>query len=384
MADITRGGESAAVVTASGSTFSLGWLMADLYDRATLPKNQDQAAKSKLPETLPTTADLGAAARRDLDREKLLALLPTVVPALSTATGTDGDVRASRSWAVSSAAVEELTTASSTTKDVVVTVHGDVLRQLALTDATEVAGYQLGRALRDTCWLPTKARGPAFFLRQFNRDRLAALQGWLGQVSSTLPAQSAEVVSRSLRSWQGWAEANAGRLNTAWDDEWPSVVHALHQQSTIWHGLLCGEIVVPQTPSTAAWMYAGDSILRMVSRFTWRVVRRFYVLVALLVVIAAAIIALGAVNPNGQAKLWTAIATAAGFVGISGASLRAGAKKAAGTLETSIREAAELDAKAWETTWLPPVRGRWSRLRLSADGIAAPRAGTTLPSSRTT
>jgi len=368
----------------SGSAFSVGWLMADLYDRAKLPKSdQNDNREAKLPDSLPTLAGLGDVVRRDLDRRQLLTLLPAIVPSFPATTSDEAEPDATTSSAVSSDAVTKLADDAGATKDLVLALNEQILRALALSDPGKLAGYQLGRALRDTCWLPDKARGGAFFLGQFNRDRLAVLQGWLGQVSSTLPGQSAGVVSRSLNSWQTWAEVSAPALQSSWDATYSPVVAALRQQSHVWHGLLSGEIDVPQTPSTDAWMFAGDSVLRTISHFTWRVVRRFYVLVALLILVAAAVIVLGVVDANGLSKLWTAIAAVAGFVGISGAGLRAGARKATGTLETSLREAAELDAKAWETTWLPPVKVGLARLRLGSRGVTPPRSGVSLPPNST-
>jgi hypothetical protein len=157
-----------------------------------------------------------------------------------------------------------------------------ILQQLALADQSQLAAYQLGRALRDTCYLPNKASGADYFLDQFSRDRLAVLQGWLSQASGDLPDQAGNVVGRSINSWQAWADVNARRLNLprSWSRKNSTVdskvVAALRQQSHPWRDLLTGDMAVPSNPSTEAWILAGQSVLMSVGRLTWQVVRRFW------------------------------------------------------------------------------------------------------------
>ncbi|MFI5269846.1 MAG: hypothetical protein ACHQ7M_20910 [Chloroflexota bacterium] len=94
-------------------------------------------------------------------------------------------------------------------------LHLQLLHRL-VDDQPQLNAYQLGRALSDTCWLPTKAAGAEFFLGEFDRHRMATLQAWLTEAGGALPQQSAAIVSRSLQNWQDWADINASKIRAGW------------------------------------------------------------------------------------------------------------------------------------------------------------------------
>jgi len=75
------------------------------------------------------------------------------------------------------------------------------------------------------------------------------------------------------------------------------------------------------------------------------------------------------------------LVTVAGSFGVSGAGLRAAAKKSVSGIEADLERAAILDAQAWAVTWLPTLPPSASRLQESVQryqlrrrGVAAPHA----------
>jgi hypothetical protein len=105
------------------------------------------------------------------------------------------------------------------------------------------------------------------------------------------------------------------------------------------------------------------------------ILRRFWPIVLLIAAATGGLLYLAAANSSGTAKVWTSLVTVAAALGVTGASLRAAAFKAADGIEQSIRDAATLDARAWGVTWLPTLpQSRLQQYRLASRGVAAPQA----------
>jgi hypothetical protein len=334
-----------------GSVFSLGWLMAQLFGPLQHRRSRDTS------EHLPTVSELDEEQQMQLAFAQLADFLRPY-PSLSGA-------GVKTAW--DSPGHEGFTAA-------VKALHLQILQQL-INDHPQLTAYQLGRALSDTCWLPSNELGAAFFLREFSRHRLATLQMWLAEASGVLPPLSAATVSRSLQNWQDWADASAPEIRARWETAHWSVVAALRTQAAAWHGLLVGAADTTGQTSVDAWVHAGQSVLRTIRLLMLAIFRRFWPVVAVIAAATGGLLYLAIASSSGTAKVWTSIATVAAALGVSGGSLRAAARKAAGGIEDNIRYAASLDARAWSATWLPTLQeGPMQRYRLASRGVAAPQA----------
>lgn len=344
----------------AGSTFSLGWLMAQLFGPLQHRRGGGTAAH------LPTVAELDADHQMELAFLELGNLL-SPYPSLSIADITTA-------W--KSPEHEGFTAA-------VTALHLELLKQLA-GDLRQLNAYQLGRALSDTCWLPNTQTGPDFFLQEFNRYRLATLQTWLTQAGDALLALPAATVSRSLQNWQDWADINAATIRDTWPAAHRSVIAALRTQAGAWHAQLAGQADMTGPISLDAWIHAGQSILRTTRILMLTAFRRFWPVAVVLAAATGGLLYLAIANTSGTAKVWTSLVTVAAALGVTGGSLRAAAKRAASGIEQDIWHTASLDARAWSITWLPTLpQSLLQRYRLASRGVAAPqtRNGLELPAS---
>jgi hypothetical protein len=168
-----------------GSMFSLGWLMAGLFDA---PQNESEAPSSgQSLSHLPTVTELSEGEQMDLAFTELDDLL-------GGPQGSSQSVRAA--WAAGQPGGYA---------DAVLALHVANLGHFA-EDLEQLGAYQLGVALRDMCGLldsplshPAADEQSAQFLQIFDRRRLATVQMWLAQAGGALPAESAATVSRSLQ-----------------------------------------------------------------------------------------------------------------------------------------------------------------------------------------
>ncbi len=339
----------------TGAMFSLGWLMAQLFG----PLQHRRGGETTM--HLPTIAEL------DTDQQMGLAFLELkdlLGPYLGLSSADIETAWKSPEHKGFTAAVTAL--------------HLDLLNQMA-DDPRQLNAYQLGRALSDTCWLPSKEAGPEFFLQEFDRHRLATLQTWLAQAGDALPALSAATVSRSLQNWQDWADINAPGVRARWATANRSVVAALRTQARAWHALLAGQTDMPGPTSLDAWVHAGQSILRTARILMLTALRRFWPVVVVLAAATGGLLYLAIASSSGTAKVWTSLVTVAAALGVTGGSLRAAARRAASGIEQDIWHAASLDARAWSITWLPTLpQSPLQQYRLASRGVAAPQARNSL------
>jgi hypothetical protein len=337
-------------VPPAGSVFSLGWLMAQLYG----PLQRRPAGENL--SHLPALAELDESDGIKLalvELARLLAPYPDLSGApLANAWGS-GDQTAF------TAAVSALNLA---------------ILECLIFDSEQLNAYQLGRALSDTCWLPENADAK-FFLGQFERHRLATLQLWLAQASGVLPPLSAVTVSRSLQNWQDWADTYASMITSGWATLRAPISAAVRTQAAAWHALLGGQTDTDSQTSVDAWIQAGRSMVRTGRQLTAEVLRRFWPIVVIIAVATGGLLYLAIANSSGTAKVWTSLVTVAAALGVSGASLRAAALRAASGIEQDIWRAADFDARAWGATWLPTEpHGRAQQRQLANRGVDAPHA----------
>lgn len=348
--------------------FAAGWAMAQLYGPLIHREH-----RSELTGHLPTIAELDTPAQVRLAVDQLgahLAALPVTGASVAP---------------LSKVAHEDVAAFQRELRQ----LHERVLGQLVIAPPTLLAGYQLGRALSDTCWIPPDKRDDSsFLLRQFNRYRMAVLRGWLGQMGDD-PAVTAATatVSRSLEIWQAWMTANArtldggGRLPRISKGARRAVQGALRTQGASWRDVLSRSAPATTQPGIGAWIVAGESMLRTGRALTGQVLRRFWPAVVTLAAAVGGVLYVISQNTHGASTVASTLVTVGGALGISGASLRAATRRAASGIEQAAWQAAVVEARAYAATSLPTVRqGPVRLIRLHRQGVAPPSAGKRLPS----
>jgi hypothetical protein len=172
----------------ASSAFSLGWVMAQLFDERRLAIDELFSPPFDPSVQLPLVADLDLARRRELALTDLSDLIGAVVPGVAadklSAVKTAG-LAATVSQPVLAAGLQDL--------------HQAILDQLVDNDQ-QISAYQLGLTLSDTCWLPTVAGGAETFMVMFQRGQVAALKTWLAAAGDTIPAGSAGIPWKTGRA----------------------------------------------------------------------------------------------------------------------------------------------------------------------------------------
>jgi hypothetical protein len=335
-----------------GAAFALGWLMAQLYGSLAQWDVQEP------PGYLPAVAEL--------DRQERVRVAFAQLKALADPFGEFGIDAANGSHLAQPEGLQPA----------VRQLHYRILEKLA-ADAQQLSAYQLGRALCDTCWLPSQGSDVSLFVQQFDRQRLAVLRSWMAQAGPALPPQSAAVAARSLQYWQDWVDVNVGLLTDGrnWTNNRPVVLQALGDQERAWRALLSS----PQgaggsQPSVNAWVRAGESVLRTAKKLARQVFLHFWYIVVIVLAATGGLLYLAVNNLHGASKFWASFATIAGAFGVSGTTLRSAGQSAAQGIEQEVWNAATQVARAWELTWLPSLTPRLrDRYRLYRRGVALPQ-----------
>lgn len=155
---------------------------------------------------------------------------------------------------------------------------------------------------------------------------------------------------------------------------------ALRTQGGSWRDVLSGTAPATTQPGLGAWIVAGESMLRTGRALTGRVLRRFWPAVVTLAAALGGVLYVISQNTHGASTVASTLVTVGGAFGISGASLRAATRRAAGGIEQEAWQAAVVEARAYAATSLPTVRQGPVRLvRLHRQGVAPPSAGKRLP-----
>jgi len=343
----------------AGSAFSLGWVMAQLFDVRRLTIDELFSPPFNPSVQLPLVADLDLARRKELALADLGDLLGDIAP------GVPGE----KLDAVKTAVNDETQLAAGLQG-----LHQAILDQL-VSDDQQIGGYQLGLMLSDTCWLPTVADGPETFMVMFQRGQVAALMAWLASAGDTIPVGSAGIVGHSLENWQDWIEVNAQAISRNWTagGRAEQIVKALHIQSMAWHSVLVGDPQTSGSPSMSAWLQASSAVVRAARTVTVSVLRRFWWLLLLVVAVIAGVLALVIVSLHGASQVWTSVLWVGGSIGLSGAGLMSAVGKALSGVSSEVWGAARADAAAWNVTWLPTLQQSGGQRRdLDRAGVAMP------------
>jgi hypothetical protein len=389
-----------------GTTFSLGWLMAELFD----PRRRVSEAVRQPPFNpdvqLPQVPDLGADPKLVFLAADLAEII-TWYPALATPTvavtsETDKLKAAVAAESVSvgdTAAVDaaiagaaaELTGGGAVFSAAAFLTAVLELNQAILDEFADtpewLSTYQLGLALSDLTWLPyiaapgqqeSAASKPSALVGLFSRPQLAAIKTLLGGAGTQLPTSAAAIVSQSLDNWATWLDVNAATLTASGADAWSAkadvVLHALRIQGSVWYSVLIADPEVTVAPSMDAWVQAGSAIARATAMISAVILRRFWPLVLIALAALGGLLALVIMNLSGVSQVWASLATVVAVVGASGAGLGGGVSRAFDGVGYEIWAAAKLDASAWNITWLPALSvTRMQRARLSSRGVAAPQ-----------
>ena len=380
-----------------GTAFSLGWLMAELFDprrrageTVRQPPFDQNFQLPQVPDLEPDpqlvflAADLAETVtwypklsrpREAVTREtdKLKAAVDSEAASVGAAAAAeDAGAGAAFSAAALLTAVAEL--------------HQAILDDFAATPEL-LSAYQLGLALSDLTWLPyipaagqpeSAASKPSALMGLFSRSQLAALKSLLNGAGAQLPASAAAIVSQSLDNWADWLDVNAANFTVSGQDAWSAnagvALQALRVQGSVWRSVLIADPDVSVSPSMGAWVQAGSAIARATAMMSSVILRRFWPLVLIALAVLGGLLALVIVNLSGASQVWASLATVVAVVGASGVGLGNGVSGALGGVGYEIWAAAKRDASAWNVTWLPAMAAtRRERAQLSSRGVAAPQ-----------
>ncbi|HZD67308.1 MAG TPA: hypothetical protein VE152_14520, partial [Acidimicrobiales bacterium] len=221
---------------------------------------------------------------------------------------------------------------------------GEIQDGLASGASSVASGYQLGRGLAETFWAldPHAPDGDASsWTELFRPDRVTVLSRLLGRFSPYCQPVSAPAVAGSLKIW---AAVAADRV---WREE--SDAHSrLRASVRSWFSLL----VLDQDPETMVKPYAWLKNYRT----TGKIIRMFAPqLIAILIGVALLTAAGVLVSSGSGGTAAQAVLGALGVLGLSAATLQAGAKSAAQSLLARIRQDTYIDLIAAEVSSVPRV-----------------------------
>ncbi len=420
---VFEGMTTRAAVPPPGTAFSLGWLMAELFDPrrrvsetarqppfdsgVQLPQVPDLGSDPKLTFLAADLSELAkwyqalatptAAVTKETDKLKAAvdSEAASVRDAAAAEDAAQGAIASAASGLTSAAAGQEPGAATADTGaagfsadaflTAVLELNQAILDEFADTPE-RLSAYQLGLALSDLTWLPyipepgqpeSAAGKPSALTGLFSRSQLAATKTLLSGAGSQLPTSAAAIVSQSLDNWADWLDVNASNITAGDSDAWSAqagvVLSALRTQGSVWYSVLIADPDVSVSPSMGAWVQAGSSIARATAKITSVILVRFWPLVLIALAALGGLLALVIINLSGASQVWASLVTVLAVAGASGVGLGNGVSGAFSGVGYEIWAAAKLDATAWNVTWLPAMASTASqRARLSRVGVAAP------------
>jgi hypothetical protein len=237
----------------------------------------------------------------------------------------------------------------------------DILCALATIRQETQLAYELGRSLRDTANPPDQHPPKPTLSRVFARDRIATLQGWLAELSSELPPQTAVVVAASLGRWQEFATITAGtssaRLKGGDRTKLAETMYKyLLRQGDMWLMLLTGAYSTSGLLSPEGYVAAGELALRRSAATTRGILQHYWAALLVGAIALSAILYLAVTYLGGAAKVWTSIIAIAGSLGITARAVASTTARLAAEAERPVFAVAEEDVMAWAITTLPSLR----------------------------
>jgi hypothetical protein len=236
----------------------------------------------------------------------------------------------------------------------------DILCALAATRQETRLAYELGRSLRDTANPPDQHPPKPTLSSVFARDRIATLQGWLAELSSQFPPQTAVVVAASLGRWNEFATVTAGtssaRLKSGDRKLAETMYKYLLRQGDLWLMLLTGAYSTSGLLSSEGYVAAGELALRRSATIVRGVLRHYWAALIVGAIALGAILYLAVTYLGGAAKVWTSITAIVGSLGITAQAVASTTARLAAEAERPVFAAAEEDVMAWAITTLPSLR----------------------------
>jgi hypothetical protein len=323
-----------------GTSFELGWVMAQLFDQRRFQPPGTRAFNPSL--QLPMISDLDHTVRRRIAVAQLHELI-------------------SPNFGLSDAGVQASAVADPfhavDFEHEVRSFHLALLEK-QVDNPPVLSAYNLGIALSDLCWIHTPdGDWPDAFLKSFARGEVAELQVLLRGATYVLPELAAATVSKSLEKWQDWADVTAPVLERRGAAQHMAVpiLRALRDQGNIWHALL-----------TTEPLSEDDADPRLTTFAVLRRLRPILIVAALTAVVLYVTIA----DFSGAAKVWTTIATITAALGVTGVNLISAARKAVNAFGWNEQTTAKAEARVWSVTMLPtiPLTAR-QRYKLDRRGV---------------
>jgi hypothetical protein len=348
-----------------GSVFSLGWLMAELFDdrrRKILDVREPPFSQAV---QLPLIADLDEADQLKFlvtDLHDLLKPFPDV-----------SDTRVQEEAARRQPGSAEPFDKPAFDREVNA-LHLAILDRLA-DDQQQLNAYQLGLALSDLCWLPGSGDLDSL-MGMFKQGQVAAMQTWLNGAGTAIPPATGAIVGQSLSHWADWIDVNAPKLRAAGAAtvQFTTVINALRVQGAVWHSVLTADPDVSLNPEMGAWVQAGSAMARAARSVTVVILRRFWPVVVIAAAALAGLLYLVIANLSATGQVWASLLTVAAVLGVTGGGLFSGVSSALGGVGFDIWNAARREAQAWDITWLPPMaESAGQRAQLDRRGVAAPQ-----------
>lgn len=324
------GDESPSPPAAVLIALSLGWEMTELFGEARI-----HGRGSERCDDLPTLSDLLPWQATELRIATVAASVHLLTPSI-TATG------------LSVPSTDAVQTAfrgddNDALQRAVYDLYLLLLRTLHAAEPNIGKALDLGRSLAYTCRRPNDADG---LRSEFQRYRLATLQGWLADLASVLPDHAARSVAISLELWQRYVPDPGGAVDS-WqitDEEVHTALRQLHRQAKIWRAVLAGEKRGRDMLQPLDYIRAAGRLLGRTLRLAWTFnLRTAFAGPILFLATGFAIWTILTSGGQTATKIAGALAAAAAGVGISWTSTKATLGQLAVKLEQPLWQA-ELDA----------------------------------------
>jgi hypothetical protein len=280
-------------------------------------------------------------------------------------------------------------------RQIVHSVHEQILEALTVANFRFGKSYGLGRALAETVILPpslASAKGVAASaksdaavedkgvaaaekVRQLNEaqgvvlhtamaemfgdERVFTIQAWLLDLRDCFPDHAADAVSTTLGGWGFWmVRPTIGeRDDVTWNEveDRSRITHALRRQGDMWRGLLSGEKVPTNIAGADYYFKAMAAVVRRVSGLALQFLgTTIGLLLALAVVVAGLALYFASRSNNNPTGVLAAVVGLLSALGVTTGSIGASIKSAWSKAEDPLWKI-EVSAAVAEAAWQNPA-----------------------------
>jgi hypothetical protein len=248
------------------AAFVLGWRLAELYDRDSLPPPPKRTEEEKVPEHLPGASEMS-------DHEYATVILRQAQAARSVLATTISELPALEEI---QAVLDQTGHHRDDVRRQIKSAYGSIQCALLGADPRMAMSYGLGRLLADTTWLPRSGQ-PQTFVERFDHHRLGNARRWLDDLTASFNPRATEAVIASLDAWEAWIGSqwrNDGSIDPASLGE--HAVRSLHSQGDLWRRLLSGEKDPMRLLGSQDYVQAGQRLLQRGLEITIRYLRSWW------------------------------------------------------------------------------------------------------------